>query len=306
VRRSPTSALLFLGAATRPVLGWMQRRAISPAMASQSCFRSGPRRRSCGRMSSDWGAAAMVGVAGIGYSLLRSTRRTNGYPFTGGSMTSPAIARTCLHFSRSDGVSHVTKCFLSGAKYITTNPSLFRRSPSRRRAARSGTLTLGIIRSNASFSGANSSQEEKLSGVFLSFLMAAAPAVRAHCGRRAALYRAAPGGRARQYAPRCAGNRWLDHLDGCVVQRRHDPDRRIGEQHANNAAVSQSRQRHDIRVEPGGLDHRSKIVAMVAAAAVSPTFAIAPQEQRGLARPPGRLLLEDRRHRARDRHRAPL
>ena len=34
-------------------LGLMQRRAISPSMACYSCFRTGPLRRSCGRVSSD-------------------------------------------------------------------------------------------------------------------------------------------------------------------------------------------------------------------------------------------------------------
>jgi len=70
----------------------------------------------------------------------------------------------------------------------------------------------------------------------------------------------------------------FDHFDACVVQRRHDSDRHVGEQLAHDAAVPQRIERHFISIEPGCLDHRAEIIAVMAAAAVSPPLAVAAQE----------------------------
>ena len=79
------------------------------------------------------------------------------------------------------------------------------------------------------------------------------------------------------------------------MQRRHNPDRHIGEQLPHDRGVMQRVERHFVWIELGCLDHRAEVIAMMAAAAMSPALAIGAQEQRRIWRAALCFLLEHRR-----------
>ena len=72
----------------------------------------------------------------------------------------------------------------------------------------------------------------------------------------------------------------FDHRDAGVVQRRHQPDRNVSQQHADDAGVSQAVHRHLGRIEPDGGDDLVDLAMIALAGIVAPGPAVALQQQR--------------------------